>query len=273
MINLYLVPTPIGNISDMTFRSVEVLNTCDYIYSEDTRNTKVLLAHYNIKTPLKSYHIFNEDERSIEIIEELRQGKVIAICTDAGYPGISDPGYLVCKRAIDEGFVVSTIPGATASLTALVTSGLPCDKFHFYGFLSHTKSQKRKELSELVDYKETIIFYESPHRINETLKVILEVMGDRKICIARELTKKYEQYLRGKVSELIEQNLELKGEMVVIVEGSKKEKLALNLSELKIEEHYNYYLNLGYDNKEAVKLVAKDRGKPKSEIYNLLFKK
>ena len=140
MINLYLVPTPIGNISDMTFRSIEVLNSVDTIYSEDTRNTKVLLAHYDIKTPLKSYHKFNEDERSKEIIEELKQGKTAAIVSDAGYPGISDPGYLIAKRAIDEGLCVSTIPGATASLTALVTSGLPCDRFYFYGFLQHTIS-------------------------------------------------------------------------------------------------------------------------------------
>ena len=273
MINLYLVPTPIGNIADMTFRSIEVLNSVDTIYSEDTRNTKVLLAHYDIKTPLKSYHKFNEDERSKEIIEELKQGKTAAIVSDAGYPGISDPGYLIAKRAIDEGLCVSTIPGATASLTALVTSGLPCDRFYFYGFLQHTISQKKKELTNLIDFKDTFIFYESPHRINETLKVINEVMGNRRIVIARELTKKYEEYIRGSVQELINMNLELKGELVIILEGSKKEALKVNLSNLKVEEHYNYYLNQGIDSKTALKMVAKDRGVGKSEIYGLLFTK
>lgn len=273
MINLYLVPTPIGNIEDMTYRSVEILKNCDLIFCEDTRNTKVLLAHYNIQTPLKSYHMFNEDERSIEIIDLLKQDKVIAICTDAGYPGISDPGYLVCKRTIEEGLTVSTVPGATASLTALVTSGLPCDKFFFYGFLAHTISQKKKELLSLVDYKETIIFYESPHRLNDTLKVLLEVFGNRKICIARELTKKYEEYIRGNLEDLAKQNLDLLGEMVIICEGSKKENLAMNLCELTIQEHYNYYLNQGFDNKISLKMVAKDRDKPKSEIYSILFKK
>lgn len=272
MINLYLVPTPIGNIQDMTFRSVEVLNSVDYIYSEDTRNTKVLLSHYNIKTPLKSYHKFNENERSIEIIDLLKSGKVVAVVSDAGYPGISDPGYLVAKRAIDEGFVVSTIPGATASLTALVTSGLPCDRFYFYGFLAHTNSQKKKELTQLVDFKDTLIFYESPHRYIETLKVISEVMGNRNIVIARELTKKYEEYVRGTVDDLLSQNLELKGEMVIIVEGSKKEKLAMDLSALSIKDHYEYYVSQGNDSKQAMKLVAKDRDISKSEVYSELLK-
>lgn len=272
MINLYLVPTPIGNIADMTFRSVEVLKSVDYIYSEDTRNTKVLLSHYDIKTPLKSYHKFNENERSIEIIDLLKEGKVIAVVSDAGYPGISDPGYLVAKRAIDEGFTVSTIPGATASLTALVTSGLPCDRFYFYGFLAHTNSQKKKELTSLVDFKDTLIFYESPHRYLETLKVIKDVMGNRNVVIARELTKKYEEYVRGTIEDLLSRELELKGEMVIIVEGSKKEKLAMDLSTLTIEEHYNYYINQGNDNKQAMKLVAKDRDISKSDVYSVLLK-
>lgn len=271
MIKLYLVPTPIGNIMDMTFRSIEVLKSVDIIYSEDTRNTKVLLSHYNITTPLKSYHKFNEDKRSEEIIDYLKQGKTIAVVSDAGYPGISDPGYYVCKEAIKEGFVVSTIPGATASLTALVTSGLSCDRFYFYGFLEHTVSQKKKELSSLVDFKDTMIFYESPLRLLDTLKVVLEVMGDRNIVIARELTKKYEEYIRGKVTSVIENFKEYKGEIVLLVEGSKKEVLSLKLSELKIDEHYNYYLKLGFDSKEAMKKVAKDRNVSKSDIYKQLF--
>ncbi len=273
MINLYLVPTPIGNMLDITLRAIEVLKSVDIIYSEDTRNTKVLLAHYEINTPLKSYHKFNEETRSKEIIEEMKQGKIVAIVSDAGYPGISDPGYLITKKAIEEGLNVSTIPGATASLTALVTSGLACDKFYFYGFLAHTVSQKKKELVSLLDFKDTIIFYESPHRINETLKVIYEVMGNRNIVIARELTKKYEEYIRGNVLDIINQNLELKGEIVLLLEGSKKNTVSQNLSEMKLEEHYNYYLNQGLDSKEALKMVAKDRNVGKSEIYKKLFTK
>lgn len=272
MINLYLVPTPIGNIKDMTFRSVEVLNSVDYIYSEDTRNTKVLLSHYNINTPLKSYHKFNENERSFEIIDLLKAGKVVAVVSDAGYPGISDPGYLVAKRAIDEGFVVSTIPGATASLTALVTSGLPCDKFYFYGFLAHTKTQKKKEITALVDFRDTLIFYESPHRYLETLKIINEIMGNRNVVIARELTKKYEEYVRGSVQELLSKDLDLKGEMVIIVEGSKKEKLSLELCKLSIQDHFEFYVDQGYDSKQAMKLVAKDRDISKSDVYSELLK-
>ena len=272
MINLYLVPTPIGNIKDMTFRSVEVLNSVDYIYSEDTRNTKVLLSHYNINTPLKSYHKFNENERSFEIIDLLKAGKVVAVVSDAGYPGISDPGYLVAKRAIDEGFVVSTIPGATASLTALVTSGLPCDKFYFYGFLSHTKTQKKKEITALVDFRDTLIFYESPHRYLETLKIINEIMGNRNVVIARELTKKYEEYVRGSVQELLSKDLDLKGEMVIIVEGSKKEKLSIELCKLSMQDHFEFYVDQGYDSNQAMKLVAKDRDISKSDVYSELLK-
>lgn len=272
MVNLYLVPTPIGNFEDMTIRSVEVLNNVDIIYCEDTRNTKVLLAHYDIKTPLKSYHIFNEDERITEILDELKEGKTIALVSDAGYPGISDPGYLVCKMAIDNGFNVCTIPGATASLTALVTSGIPCDKFFFYGFLSHTASQKRKELESLIDFDRTMIFYESPHRIKETMEIMHEVYGARNVCIARELTKKYEEYIRFNLDNISTIDFDLKGELVIIVEGAKIKSATLKLNELTVKEHYDYYLKKGLDNKEAMKAVARDRGTSKSEIYSILNK-
>ncbi len=264
---LYLIPTPIGNFKDMTYRSVEILNSVDHIYCEDTRNTRILLSHYDIHKVLKSYHMFNEEKKSMEIISELEQGMDIAVVSDAGYPGISDPGYLVCKRAIDAGFEVTTIPGATASLTALVTSGIPCDKFFFYGFLAHELPQKKKELEALVDYKYTLIFYESPHRIDETLQTLLEIFGDRYIVIARELTKKHEEYIRGNISDIISKNLELKGEMVIIVEGSKKESKIVSLCALSIKEHYEYYLNQGIESKEAMKKVAKDRDLSKSDIY------
>lgn len=272
MISLYLVPTPIGNIDDMTFRSIKVLNEVDLIFCEDTRNTKVLLAHYNISTPLKSYHIFNEEERVNEIIELLKAGNIIALVSDAGYPGISDPGYLVCKKAIENGFNVSTIPGATASLTALVTSGIPCEKFYFHGFLSHTKSQKIKELEELIDFDKTMIFYESPHRIKETIYAMRDVYKNRNVCIARELTKKYEEYIRFNLEDCDQINLDLKGEMVIICEGAKLNSVALELNALSIQEHFEYYLKEINDSKEAMKKVAKDRGVSKSIIYKELQK-
>lgn len=272
MISLYLVPTPIGNIDDMTFRSIKVLNEVDLIFCEDTRNTKVLLAHYNISTPLKSYHIFNEEERVNEIIELLKAGNIIALVSDAGYPGISDPGYLVCKKAIENGFNVSTIPGATASLTALVTSGIPCEKFYFHGFLSHTKSQKIKELEELIDFDKTMLFYESPHRIKETIYAMRDVYKNRNVCIARELTKKYEEYIRFNLEDCDQINLDLKGEMVIICEGAKLNSVALELNALSIQEHFEYYLKEINDSKEAMKKVAKDRGVSKSIIYKELQK-
>ncbi len=272
MVNLYLVPTPIGNVLDMTYRAVEVLNSVDIIYCEDTRNTSLLLNHYNIKTKLKSYHIFNEEERVLEIISNLKDGMIVALVSDAGYPGISDPGYFVCKKAIEEGFIVSTIPGATASLTALVTSGISCEKFMFYGFLHHTLSQKEKELESLKDFDKTMIFYESPHRIKETIEVMAKIFKDRNICIARELTKKYEEYIRFNLSEYKNYNFDLKGEIVIIVEGCKKDSLNLILNDLTIEEHYKYYVNNGYNHMDAMKNVAKDRNTSKSIIYKELNK-
>lgn len=278
MISLYLVPTPIGNIEDMTFRSIEVLKNVDIIFCEDTRNTKVLLAHYQINTPLKSYHIFNEDERINEIINLMKEGSVVALVSDAGYPGISDPGYKVCKAAVDNGFTVSTLPGATASLTALVSSGLPCEKFYFHGFLNHTKSQKIKELEDLIDYDKTMIFYESPHRIKETIFVMKEVFKNRNVCIGREISKKYEEYIRFNLNDAESINLDLKGEIVIICEGAKQNSLAIKLNELSIKEHFEYYLNNyseinEFSNKEAMKKVAKDRGISKSIIYKELQKK
>ena len=192
---LYLVPTPIGNFDDMTFRSVETLKTVDIIYCEDTRVTKVLLSHFNINTPLKSYHIFNENERLEEIVNNLSNGLNIALVSDAGLPCISDPGFLISKYVIEQGYNVISLPGASASLTALIASGLPNDKFYFNGFLNSKQSQRIKQLEQLIDKKETLIIYEAPHRIIETLQDIYKVFGNRNIVIARELTKKYEEYI------------------------------------------------------------------------------
>ena len=264
---LYLVPTPIGNYEDMTFRSVETLKNVDYIFCEDTRVTKVLLSHFNISTPLKNYHIFNEDIASDEIIDSLKSGHSIALVSDAGLPCISDPGYLVAAHAIKEGIKVISLPGASASLTALIASGLPCDKFYFNGFLNSRQSQRIKELNNLKDKKETLIIYEAPHRIHETLKDMYEVLGDRRITIARELTKHYEEYTRTTLKELQGEDLNLKGEIVLIVEGANIDSNTLELNSLSIQEHFNHYINEGLDEKEALKKVAKDRGLAKSDVY------
>ena len=216
---LYLIPTPIGNMKDITPRILETLSNIDYIYCEDTRNTRILLTYHNIHKVLKSYHMFNEDKKCNEIIRELKEGLDIALVSDAGYPGISDPGYLICAKAIEEGITVTTLPGASASITSLVGSGIDLDKFYFYGFLNHDEKPKRKELEELKDFPYTLIFYESPHRIKETLEVMKEILGDRYIVIAKDMTKKYEEYIRGTLSEILSLNRELKGEMVLVVSG------------------------------------------------------
>ena len=264
---LYLVPTPIGNYEDMTFRSVETLKNVDYIFCEDTRVTKVLLSHFNISTPLKNYHVFNEDVASDDIINLLKEGHSIALVSDAGLPCISDPGYLVASVAIKEGIKVISLPGASASLTALIASGLPCDKFYFNGFLNSRQNQRIKELNSLKDKKETLIIYEAPHRIHETLKDMYDVLGNRRIVIARELTKHYEEYTRGTLEEVQAEELNLKGEMVLIVEGASIESNVLELNSLSILDHFNHYINQGIDEKEALKKVAKDRNVSKSDIY------
>lgn len=264
---LYLVPTPIGNFEDMTFRSVEVLKNVDVIYCEDTRVTKVLLSHFNILTPLKNYHIFNEEIKSQEIIKLLEEGKNVALVSDAGLPCISDPGFLVSKDAIQKGFNVVSLPGASASLTALIASGLPNDNFYFHGFLNSKQSQRVKELQLLVNKKETLIIYEAPHRIMETLQDMLKVFGNRDIVIARELTKKYEEYIRGTLEEIVNSITELKGEIVIIVKGCIQDNITLELNKLSIPKHFDYYLQQNLSENEAMKRVAKDRNVSKSVIY------
>lgn len=264
---LYLVPTPIGNFDDMTFRSVEVLKNVDIIYCEDTRVTKVLFSHFQITTPLKSYHIFNEAERLDEILNNLNNGFNIALVSDAGLPCISDPGFLISKYVIENNYNVVSLPGASASLTALIASGLPNEKFYFNGFLNSKQSQRIKQLKELVDIKETIIIYEAPHRIKETLQDIYTIFGNRNIVIARELTKKYEEYIRGSLEDVINNIMELKGEIVLIVEGCKQKQEIIDLNKLTIKEHFNYYIEQGIIENEAMKKVAKDRNVSKSVIY------
>ncbi len=270
---LYIVPTPIGNIKDITLRALDILNEVDLVYAEDTRVTKVLFSHYDIKTQLYSYHMFNEADVSEQIIGKLNQGLNIAMVSDAGMPGISDPGYLIISKAINEDIEVIVLPGPTAYITAVVGSGMPINRTLFYGFLEHKKSSKSKELKTLVDNKETLIFYESPKRLDETIKLMAEVFGNRKVVIARELTKKYEEYIRSTLDELSKQDLNLKGEITIILEGAKIDSLALKLNELDILQHYNYYIDLGFNDKDAMKEVAKDRGISKSVVYKKILEK
>ena len=270
---LYLVGTPIGNFDDMTFRAIEVLKNVDLIYCEDTRITSKLLSHFDIHTPLKSYNVMTENDLTKGLIEQIENGKNIAVVSDAGLPGISDPGYLACHDAIEKDIDVVVIPGVTAFLTALCASGLPTKNFYFHGFLNSKQNLRKKELSSLVDKEETLIIYEAPHRIKETLDDILSIFGDRYITLSRELTKKYEEILRGKISEVLEVVDELKGEMVLIIEGKKDDEVTNDLNSLSIKEHYNFYIEQGVHFKEALKLVAKDRKVAKSMIYQEIFGK
>ncbi len=264
---LYLVPTPIGNFSDMTYRAVEILNSVDIIFCEDTRVTKVLLSHFNINTKLSSYHIFNEEVKADEIISLLEEGKLVALVSDAGLPCISDPGFLISKKAIEKGFNVISLPGANAALTALVASGLPSEKFYFHGFLPSKQGQRQKEIASLKDINYTIIFYEAPHRILSTLSDMLEVLGNREVVVGRELTKKFEEYIRGNLEDIVSEIGQLKGEIVIVLKGNDKNIVSKDLENLSIKEHYNYYINEGLDEKEAMKKVASDRKVSKSEVY------
>lgn len=259
---LYLVATPIGNLSDMTYRAVEILNSVDKIYAEDTRNSIYLLKHFNINTKLESYHEYNQDIKTDEIINELKSGLKIAIISDAGLPVISDPGYKIVKEAASLGIAVSTIPGASAGISALIASGIAPMPYTFYGFLDSKKTKRINELNDLKYVNHTIIFYEAPHRIFDTLQDMLEVFGDRYCTLARELTKTYEEYIRGSISELLKLD-SLKGEMVLIVEGYKEKVLETNNPNEKIDE----LISLGYKPNEAIKEVAKLYNLDRKELY------
>ncbi len=259
---LYLVATPIGNLEDMTFRAVQILKSVDKIYAEDTRNSIVLLKHYDIHTKLESYHEFSNQIKEEQIINELRSGMKLAIISDAGLPVISDPGYRLVELAIENNIAVSTIPGASAGISALIASGLSPMPYTFYGFLDSKKSQRVKELTDLKYVSHTIIFYEAPHRIKDTLTDMLEVLGNRKICLARELTKSYEEFSRGTIEEILN-DLPSKGEMVVMVEGYKEEVLTSVDPHQKIDE----LISLGSKPNQAIKEVAKLLNINRNELY------
>lgn len=266
---LYIVATPIGNLDDITYRAVKVLNDVDIIAAEDTRHTLGLLNHLNISKPLISYYKETEKVKSKIIIDKIMEGNDVAVVSDAGTPGISDPGEEVIKQAISHGIEIVPIPGACAAINALICSGFDTSEFVFIGFLSAKNNEKKKKLNSVKNETRTMIFYEAPHKIEDTLKLMMEILGDRQIAIAREITKVHEEFLRGCISDVLEK-LEIRGEMVIIVEGSDKsidEIEKENRNSLTLEEHYKYYEDKGLDKKEIIKCIAKDRGVNKNEIY------
>ncbi|MGL5915454.1 MAG: 16S rRNA (cytidine(1402)-2'-O)-methyltransferase [Culicoidibacterales bacterium] len=265
---LYLVPTPIGNLDDMTFRAVKILQTVDFIAAEDTRVTKKLCNHFEITTPLVSLHEHNEWQKREWIVEQLQLGKHIALVSDAGMPCISDPGVQLVEAVLAHNLPVVPLPGANAALTALIASGLTPQPFYFYGFLAHKKSEKKKQIAQLADLTDTIVFYESPHRIKETLQFMLEGFGDRRVVLARELTKKFEEFLRGSISEVIDVCEGLKGEMVVIVEAGDGPVVDTWWETVNVAQHVEHYIEQGMMTKEAIKQAAVDRQVPKKIIYS-----
>ena len=267
---LYICPTPIGNLEDMTYRTIRILNEVDLIAAEDTRHSIKLLNHFEISKPLTSYHEHNKDSKGGYLINKLLEGENIALISDAGMPGISDPGEDIIKQAIEHNIDIEVLPGATASITALVVSGLETAKFAFEGFLDRDKKVRRNQLEELKEERRTIIFYESPHRLKDTLKDMLKVLGNRRIAVNREITKKYQEIIREDIETVINifNEKEVKGEFVLIVEGFKGEKTVQNSYEDLTEREYVITLmENGMDKKDAIKTVCKDRKLKKDVVY------
>ncbi len=263
---VYLIPTPIGNLDDITLRAVNTLKMVEVIFSEDTRVTSLLLNHLNIKKKLISSHEYNEKENEEKFLKYLEDGNDVGIVTDRGTPIISDPGYDLVKVAIEKGYNVVGLPGPTALIPALITSGLNPSPFLFYGFLNSKQSKRNKELEELKKEKATIIFYESPHRLKETLEDINKIFGNRKISISKEISKKYEEVVRGTITEVIDKFDNIKGEFVVVVEGNND---CVDYTNISVVEHVTAYIKEGNSVNDAIKLVAKDRNVAKKEIYNI----
>lgn len=261
---LYLIPTPIGNLEDITIRSLNLLRSVDLILCEDTRVTGNLLKKYDIKKRLISCHEYNEDKIKQKVLNELQSGKNIGLVTDQGSPIISDPGYIISKTVINQGFNVVALPGATAFVPALISSGLNPSPFLFYGFLNSKNSKQKQELESLKNLKYTLIFYEAPHRIKNTLENIKEIFGNRKISISREISKLYEEIYRGMIEDILTEMNQIKGELVLVVEGNTTNP---DYSDLSVLKHIDLYLEEGISEKEAIKLVAKERNIAKSIIY------
>ncbi|GAB4232845.1 MAG: 16S rRNA (cytidine(1402)-2'-O)-methyltransferase [Chlamydiales bacterium] len=268
---LYLLSTPIGNLRDLSFRAVEILNHCDYILCEDTRHSKTLMNSYEISTPLKSYHKFNEAMREEEVLADLKKGKQIGLISDSGTPCIADPGERLVHKCIEEGISLTAIPGPCALVQALICSGLGTFRFQFVGFLPKQQGKLKQELLKFLEYSGTTVCYESPQRIKKTLHVITALAPSRKVVIARELTKVFEEFLRGTAQTILDQieNRDLKGECVLLIEGQREEiwqDLSLKDHVLLIEKTHSV------TRKEAIKIVAEARGMPKRTVYQELLK-
>lgn len=274
---LYLCATPIGNLEDITFRVVRTLKEVDLIGAEDTRNSIKLLNHFEIKTPMTSYHEFNKYDKAKQLVEMMLDGKNIAIITDAGTPGISDPGEELVKQCYEAGIEVTSLPGAAACITALTMSGQKTRRFCFEAFLPKDKKEKTKVLEQLEKETRTIILYEAPHRLVKTLKELQQTLGNRKITVCRELTKKYEETFLSTIEEVIAKysEKEPKGEYVLVIEGKPEKELEEEKRQqwenMSVAEHVEFYIAQGNDKKEAMKLAAKDRGVSKRDIYNELI--
>ena len=269
---LYLIPTPIGNMDDMTYRAVKTLESVDILFSEDTRVTLQLLQHFNIHKKLIALHDHNEDIVKDKVLEYLKNGMSVGIVTDRGTPIISDPGYKTVKYVSDNGFNVVGLPGANAFVPALIVSGIAPQPFTFYGFLDSKDSKKEKELRSLKDVSNTIIFYEAPHRILKTMKMMLEIFGDREVSLSREISKKFESVYRGKISDLLPTLENIKGEFVIVVSGNDGTYFENNDTEIDIVSKINSYIDDGMDTMSAIKRVSKERKMKKSDVYSMYHK-
>lgn len=268
---LYMVATPIGNLNDITLRALDVLKEVDLIAAEDTRHTLKLLNHFQISKPLISYYRHNEDIKSEVIINKLKEGQNVALVSDAGTPGICDPGEEVVRRCIDEGVKIIPIPGASAFVNALVCSGLSTKQFTFLGFLPLNKKLRKEKLDLIQKATDTIIIYEAPHKLKATLNDLAMILGARQVVLARELTKIHEEFIRGSINEIIAKSDGIKGEIIILIEGNKQVEHDNKLNNLPLEEHYKYYEKQGLEKKEIIKMIAKDKGVAKNEIYKYFF--
>lgn len=264
---LYIVATPIGNLEDITLRAIKTLQEVDLIAAEDTRHTLKLLNHLEISKPLLSYHRHNEEVKTELLIEKLQKGQNIALVSDAGTPGICDPGEVIIKKCMEKNIKVVPIPGACAMINALIASGIETKEFYFLGFLPLHKKLRKDKLEEIRVSEKTIILYEAPHKLTTTLKDLVDIIENRQVVLARELTKIHEEFLRGNCKEIMKQAETVKGEMVLIIEGNKKIEAKNEFEEMSLEEHYKLYEQKGLEKKEIIKKMAKDRGLSKNEIY------
>lgn len=270
---LYVVATPIGNLEDITLRAIRILQEVDLIVAEDTRHTLKLLNHLEIVKPLISYHRHNEEVKTDVLIRKLLEGENMALVSDAGTPGICDPGEIIIKKCIEEKIEVIPIPGACAMINALIASGIDTKEFTFLGFLPLHKKLRKEKLEEIKNTKKTVIIYEAPHKLIATLKDLISILDNRQMVLARELTKIHEEFLRGSIQEIMPQAENLKGEIVLIIEGNHEQETKNRLEELSIEEHYQLYQQQGMEKKEIIKKIAKDRNVNKNEIYQKFIKK